>query len=127
MTDQDLQVHRRYFPTGELMSEWTELNGLLHGWRRFWFVDGRLFTEAEYRNGLPHGLIREWTEDGQLTLLAMRKDGKLDGHYQSWWDDGVKKEDGFYVQGRKQKGYRWFRSNGELWRESEAEGSDFSS
>jgi antitoxin component YwqK of YwqJK toxin-antitoxin module len=72
----------------------------------------------EYRDGLSHGLIREWTEEGQLTLQATYKDGKLDGHYQSWWDDGIPKEDGFYVHGRRQKGYHWFRSNGELWRES---------
>lgn len=117
MADDELQVCRRYFPGGQLMTEWTERNGQLHGWRRHWFADGRLFSEAEYNNGLPHGVIREWTEDGQLTLSATRVNGQLDGHYQSWWDDGIRKEDGMYVRGVRQPGYSWFRPNGELWRE----------
>lgn len=126
MKDGRLQAHREHYPSGMLKTEWTEKDGKLEGMRRFWFENGQLFAEAEYRDGLTNGVIREWTEDGQLTLLATCKDGKLDGHYQSWWDDGVPKEDGFYLQGRSQKGYRWFRPNGELWRESVAEGSDWS-
>lgn len=119
MKDVKAKTLRQCYPSGRLKAEWTEKDGKLDGLRRFWFESGQLFAEAEYRDGVIDGYLREWTEEGRMTLLAKAKGGEFHGDYQSWWDDGVIKEEGVYVAGKRQPGYRWYRSNGEFWRKSE--------
>ncbi|HEY0199518.1 MAG TPA: hypothetical protein VGC19_13460 [Rhodanobacter sp.] len=123
MNNNELQAHREYFPNGQLKTEWFEKDGKIEGWRRHWLKNGQLFSEAEYRDGLTNGVLREWSEDGRLILLAHTKDGEFHGHYQAWWDDGLRKEEGVYFHGKPTNGYRWYRVNGEFWKERSDESS----
>jgi antitoxin component YwqK of YwqJK toxin-antitoxin module len=117
MTNPD-ELIENYFPTGEVESR-HEVTDPSRGrsLRRRWYRNGQLFSETEFLHRKPHGRIREWTETGTLILDAVNKNGILDGYYQSWWDDGTLKEQGTFINGKRQTGYRWFATDGSLWKE----------
>jgi antitoxin component YwqK of YwqJK toxin-antitoxin module len=122
MNGQNFNIVRRYFDSGKLMFEYyenerKEKNGI----SRHWYENGQLMSEANYCNGLAEGILRQWTESGQLIRYSESSIGKLQGRYQSWWDDGILKEDGYYVDDKRQIGYRWFKTDGSLWSKIEAD------
>jgi antitoxin component YwqK of YwqJK toxin-antitoxin module len=117
----ELQDHREYFPSGRLKAEWSEKDGKLEGLRRLWFDNGQLFAEAEYHNGVINGMLRQWSSEGILVLLAYLENDEYHGPYKSWWQSGIPKEDGVYVQGKRQKGFQFYKLNGDFWKESEGD------
>lgn len=113
------KVIRDHFDSGELRSEYSEDESQRKdGVSRHWYKNGQLMSEAEYRRGQAQGVLREWNENGRLIMYSERSNGKLHGHFQSWWDDGTPKEDGYYLNGERQAGYRWYRADGSLWTET---------
>ena len=115
------RVITSYYDSGEKASEHEEANGILSGHVRRWHQNGQLFVEAEYKDGLAHGVSQQWTESGIQTLFCIRKKGSLHGKYQSWWDDGIPKEEGIFLDGVRQPGYRWYKTDGTLWKELQTE------
>jgi|GEM_PF-4443534 len=125
MNDQELIVERRYFDTGQLMSEqFRNTEGRKEGWSRHWLENGQLFYELYYVDGLANGLLREWSEEGLLIRQTEMKDGKYHGHYQSWRNDGTLKEEGDFVEDKRQLGYRWYKTDGTLWQVYELQASE---
>jgi len=117
MENIELQIHREYFPSGQLKAEWSEKNEKLEGWRRLWFENGQLFAEAEYHDGLMNGLLQQWSPEGLLVLSAHLENDEYHGPFKSWWQSGLPKEDGVYIQGKMQKGFRFYKVNGDFWKE----------
>lgn len=117
MSDIRLKESTTYFPSGAIQSCYRKVEGSEFWIKQFWYENGSLLSEIGYLDGVPHGIIREWSALGFLTLCADMKHGEFDGNYQSWWSDGVLKEQGQFKQGRRQPGYRWFKTDGTLWRE----------
>ena len=110
------KVVRNTFPNGAPESEYTEVDGKIEGYRRYWYQSGQLLSEAEFLHGVANGPIREWTETGALRLSTFRKNGVLHGKYESWWDNSKLKEQGEFKDGERQPGYCWYHSDGSLWR-----------
>jgi antitoxin component YwqK of YwqJK toxin-antitoxin module len=108
---------KNYFSSGELESEHYELNGLKHGTLRRWYKNGKLFSESTFINGKIDGLSRLWNEDGVCYISSELRNGVLHGEYISRWDSGSLKEYGFYVDGKRQPGYKYYREDGSLWHE----------
>jgi len=107
---------REYFGSGELSSEHTEnAEGHQEGVSRRWYGNGQLWIEAHYSNGKAHGLLREWNENGQLIMQAERANDVFHGRFDSWWENGLPKEQGHYLNGKRQPGYCWYRIDGTLW------------
>ena len=111
------RVVREMHPNGTVQCEYAEVDGKIEGHRRYWYPAGQLLSEAEFVLGIANGRIREWTKGGLLCLSATRKNGVLDGRYESWWDDGKPKEHGDFKDEVRQPGYRWYHTDGTLWRE----------
>ena len=114
-SDRVVKVNR--FPTGELESEFTEVDGKIEGKRRRWHQSGQLFSEAEFVNGLLEGDLREWTKEGVMVLSAQMHKGEFHGRYESWWDNGTPKERGEFIDGVRQPGFTWFREDGSVWKQ----------
>lgn len=106
-----------HYDSGEISSEYEEIDGVINGCLKRWHQNGALFVEAEYKDGLIHGFSKQWTESGIQTLSCSLQNGSFHGKYQSWWDDGVLKEEGYFIDGVRQPGYRWHKTDGSLWKE----------
>lgn len=116
MSTDNLKTIKRYFDSGRLMFEYFENEkGEKIRYFRHWFENGQIMAETWYENGLAEGISRQWSENGKLLMYAELHKGKLHGHFQCWWDDGVIKEEGVYVEDKRQIGYRWYSLSGELW------------
>jgi len=126
MSNKEPTTHQRHWPNGQVKEEWSEVDGLKEGWRRFYLESGLMFSEMEFHNGVGNGVIREWHEDGSKRLEGTIKEGEFHGTFSLWWPNGVLMEGGVYDNGKHTKGYRYFTDAGELWKEvqhDEGEGS----
>ncbi|MFK2878269.1 toxin-antitoxin system YwqK family antitoxin [Rhodanobacter hydrolyticus] len=117
MCNEEPIICRRHWPNGQVKEEWSEVNGLKEGWRRFFLESGFLFSEMEFRNGDGNGVIHEWRADGSLRLDANLKDGEFHGSYRTWWANGLLMEEGVFDNGKHTKGFRYYTESGELWKE----------
>src|SRR6266542_4476725 len=91
---------------GMLLEEWTERDGVRHGYDLHWDGSGRLTFETRYVEGREHGLARQWQEgrllgsywmehgtgldlwrssDGSLLEERHCRDGERDG-FERWWN-----------------------------------------
>lgn len=117
MSSRDAVLHQRHWPNGQVKEEWSELNGVREGFRRFYLESGRLFAEWSFAMEKGTALSVELREDGSLMLEATLKDGEFHGYYRSYWKNGLVKEEGVYENGKALKGYRWYQDDGTLWKE----------
>jgi antitoxin component YwqK of YwqJK toxin-antitoxin module len=109
---------RVLYPTGEVESSVDIVDPLLEkSIQRRWYRNGQMLSEVELVSGIPNGRVRQWTENGTLILDAVKLNNVHDGLYQSWWDNGVLKEQGVFLKGERQPGYKWFKNDGSLWQE----------
>ncbi|MEW5823267.1 MAG: hypothetical protein AB1766_02865 [Pseudomonadota bacterium] len=103
---------------GLIKSEYFELDGVKNGVQRRWHEDGSIFSECTFIHGKLHGIARLWTAAGVCYIEENFEHGVRHGEYTSRWNSGGLKEHGFYVNGKRQPGYKYYREDGSLWCES---------
>lgn len=113
-----LKVIQEFWHSGGLKLEYHVLNGVKHGAQRRWYEGGSLLSECTFAHGKIHGVARLWTETGLCDLEEHYENDVTHGEYTSRWDSGGLKEHGFYVDGKRQPGYKYYREDGSLWCES---------
>ena len=59
-------IEKEYYPSGELRSLTSYVDGILNGLYRQWYPNGNPKIETTYLNGKLNGLYRTWYENGKL-------------------------------------------------------------
>ena len=55
-----------YYPSGQLNTEISYVDGKENGFARKWYENGQVKTEINYVDGKENGFARGWYENGQL-------------------------------------------------------------
>lgn len=63
--DRNLEVRRRWYPTGQLRFETTYQDGKQIGLRRSWHDNGQLRVQTPYQDGMQEGIERWWLKNGE--------------------------------------------------------------
>ena len=79
ITNKKTGVSKEYNSAGQLVRQFTEVNGKLEGEEKWWFLPRVLFALINYKNGKKEGELRNWHTNGQISLLAIYKNGKMEG------------------------------------------------
>lgn len=118
MSSPSSEPTKLFYSTGEIESTIETVDARLRtSIQRRWYRTGQMLSEVELMNGIPNGRVRSWAENGTLILDATKVNNIHEGLYQSWWDNGALKEHGNFSKGERLAGYKWFKSDGSLWQE----------
>ena len=69
-------VQKRYYESGELLSERSYKNGKMDGIGKSYYQNGQVEMEEPYKNGERDGVIKVYDENGKLVRQATFKNGK---------------------------------------------------
>ncbi|WP_338941153.1 toxin-antitoxin system YwqK family antitoxin [Fusobacterium nucleatum] len=69
-------VQKRYYESGELLSELSYKNGKMDGIGKSYYQNGQVEMEEPYKNGERDGVIKVYDENGKLVRQATFKNGK---------------------------------------------------
>lgn len=66
-----------YYKNGQMMYEWTYRKDKLHGVSRAFYMNGELMARWSYKRGVLHGKSHEFYPKGRLKSMAKFKNGQL--------------------------------------------------
>jgi antitoxin component YwqK of YwqJK toxin-antitoxin module len=93
-------THVERYPNGKKKSEYTILEGRLHGPYQMWFIDGKPFVETTYERGELHGTYHYWSDGSRKIRTCHYERGVLHGNFQVWDDkDGRLIKECTYLRG----------------------------
>ena len=125
------EVKREYYPTGELESEWFEINGKKEGeFKLYYNIDcesnhenvsecdrifyGQLMIIYSYVGDKLHGEYKQYYSNGQLSCSVMYIDDKRNGEYKRYFESGQLEEICLYIDGEINGEFKQYHENGEL-------------
>ena len=125
------EVKRTYYPTGELESEWFEINGKKEGeFKLYYNIDcesnhenvsecdrifyGQLMIINSYVGDKLHGEFKLYHKNGQLMKIGSNVNGELNGDQKYYYDNGQLKKKYSYIDGEINGEYKEYHENGEL-------------
>jgi len=103
-----------WYSSGQLKVRKTFKMGLHHGDHREWYKNGQSKLSARFDKGHRDGPVRSWDEEGHLLF-----EGDFGGDHpvktHIWYfPDGTKKEEIFFVTGKKEGQRKEYYPNGQL-------------
>lgn len=72
-------IREKKFPSGELQSRWTEVDGRIEGEMKEYDIQGRLRAERNFLNGQETGKSIFYNEQGGIAEVQYYKDGIKEG------------------------------------------------
>ncbi len=101
-----------YSDTGEIIAQGQYAEGEKNGpWK---FKIGDINEEGKYISGLRDGPWKAYFDDGKLKFKANYVQGNPDGQQINYWDNGKIKEEEYYQMGIKEKAWKKFDEEGQL-------------
>ena len=88
-----------YYPSGQLDTEISYVDGKQNGLNRAWYDNGQLKAEFTAIDGKQSGLARGWYENGQLKGEATVINGKQNGLARTWYENGQLEGETNYIDG----------------------------
>jgi len=70
-------IIKKYFDSGQLMSEFTYENGLRDGVARLYYRNGHIRAEINFKNDKEDGISKEYYYNGNVMFEFNMKNGKL--------------------------------------------------
>lgn len=77
-----------YYPSGQIKRKLQFVKGKLEGTEQMWNEQGVMITEAEYKNNLPFGKTRTWHDNGQLSKEMIFYGSALNYDLSLWDEQG---------------------------------------
>lgn len=97
LDDKPYGTWKFFFENGRLQEECNyNEKGLLIGIYRKWYPSGNLLTEITFKNDLHHGIVREWYENGNISYEANYEEGEIKGTARKWTEKGTMLVEKFY-------------------------------
>jgi len=110
------EVKRTYYSTGELDSEYFEINGKINGLYKSYLKNGQLFVIKTYVDNILHGeYIHYHCAKEQIYFIHQYVNGKLNGEYKSFYENGQPQSIANYVDDKLNGECKSYRENGELY------------
>jgi uncharacterized protein len=101
-----------YSDTGEIIAQGQYAEGEKNGpWK---YKIGDINEEGKYISGLRDGPWKAYFDDGKLKFKANYVQGNPDGQQIDYWDNGKIKEEEYYQMGIKEKSWKKFDEEGQL-------------
>jgi antitoxin component YwqK of YwqJK toxin-antitoxin module len=134
----DNKLHKTYYTTGELESEFYEKdghpdsinrsyykngkikyiayykNGKLNGNKQYFYDSGKLSSETEYVDGKANGRYREFNESGKLIIASNFRNDKENGIAKEFYLNGKIKGEYEYKDDKKNGFCKTYDENGKL-------------
>ncbi len=88
------EIKREYYPTGQLKSVWSEINGMKEGEYKYYFRENCNSNKKDYIyicnyvNGIREDECAIYSMDGQLSEIGNYVNGKLEGEYKKYYENG---------------------------------------
>jgi antitoxin component YwqK of YwqJK toxin-antitoxin module len=98
--DTDNGLKKTYDDFGNLESEFTLKNGLLHGPANAYYSNGKIKVKSNFLNGKRQGNSKEYDESGDLTAEYNYLNGEPNGPYKKYENNKVK-EIGGLINGKE--------------------------
>ncbi len=89
-----------YYKGGATETESEYVNGVRHGYRKFFSEDGKLESVSNYVNGKREGAMKSFYPDGSLRMSGMFINDRLDGEVISYYPNGKLESKKIYENGR---------------------------
>jgi antitoxin component YwqK of YwqJK toxin-antitoxin module len=70
------EVKRTYYTSGELESEWFEINGKMYGEYKQYYENGIIHIICNYYNNILNGEDKQYYDNGQLCKKIIYVNGK---------------------------------------------------
>ncbi len=95
------QIHKIYWPNGQLRAQGQVIDGLKEGRWTYWHVYGEKKEQGGFRAGLRDGEWTSWHPSGQVRAVMHYQADQLHGHFVSYRADGSRAEEGEFVSGER--------------------------
>jgi len=103
-----------YTITGDLIAEYTYVNGQLQGVQKTYYAGKKLSGEQEFKDNLENGFSKEYYENGNLKSEGIYDKGILNGVWKDYDEEGKLKFQGNYVNGEKEGKWQEFDAAGKV-------------
>ena len=82
------ELKRTYFRSGELFSEWYEINGKIEGEFKYYYANGQLEEIEQYIDGKLNGESKSYYPNGKLYIIETFMEDKKNGEYKEYDYEG---------------------------------------
>ena len=83
-----VETHRQYYPSGQLASEVTTIDGVPEGTWYWYHENGHMEAMVRYHNGLVNGSWCEWHPNGAVKMDQLMMNSKLVRAFIVYHDNG---------------------------------------
>jgi antitoxin component YwqK of YwqJK toxin-antitoxin module len=105
---------KKYYPSGQLKSEYEMKEGKLHGESKAYYENGNLKKIAHWKADKEEGLAQFFDENGVLVSDEMYVNGKLEGPANFYYPNGQVSESVNYSYGKKSGESKIYSEKGQL-------------
>lgn len=77
-TDNEKQVKKNYYKSGELLSEVEYLDGVKHGISKDYYESGKIHAQYEYKQGKKDGWAKKYHRSGEVYQQTLYRDDKIE-------------------------------------------------
>jgi antitoxin component YwqK of YwqJK toxin-antitoxin module len=84
----NVEIRYTYYNGGVIESESEFVNGVRHGYRKFFTPEGKLSSVSNYVDGKREGEMKTYYPSGTLHMTANFINGKMDGEALEFYPDG---------------------------------------
>lgn len=105
---------KKYYPSGQLKSEYEMKEGKLHGESRAYYENGKLKKIAHWKADKEEGLAQFFDENGVLFSDETYVNGRLEGPANFYYSNGQISESVNYSFGKKSGESKMYSENGKL-------------
>lgn len=109
---------KKYYESGQLQGEGCYKNGELDGPYKTYYVSGQIKSEGVNKNGKQEGPNKTYYQSGQLNASGIYVNGKLEGPAKAYYEDGKIQEETYYKNGELEGPAKAYYENGQLESES---------
>lgn len=82
-------IERDYYSTGELYSEFHQINGVKNGVETIFYKSGQIREEHHYLNGIKNGTSTHFYQSGNLLKKSFYNNGYLEGREIVYFDENI--------------------------------------